>query len=296
MTRPFRFGVVAGQAPAGSAWLDQARRIESLGYDTLVMPDNVPHLLSVFPALAAAAAVTERLRLGTYVLSNDVRHPVMVAKDAATLALLSGGRFELGLGAGRPNAGADNRMLGLGFDSGGVRLERLEESTDIIRRLLAGETVTATGRHYATEEASISLRARGGPHVPLLIAGAGRRMLRLAGRTADIVALGVPFDATDADVAERIVWIREGAGARLDDLELNLNLMAVGDRVPRHLAGRLDPAALAARDAVPVVHGSPAEMADQLRARRETFGISYVLVGDELMDAFAPVVEILRGE
>jgi probable F420-dependent oxidoreductase len=295
MAGPFRFGVVAGGAPTRAAWLDQVRRIEALGYDTLVMPDNVGHLPAVFPALAAAAAVTERLHLGTYVLANDVRHPVMVAKEAATLAMLSEGRFELGLGAGRPDAVRDNRMLGLPFDSGAVRLARLEESIGIVRRLLAGETVTASGPHYTVQEAAISLRTGGGPPVPIVVAGRGPRLLRMAGRTADGVALGVPPDATLETIAPLVEHVRAGAGDRFDDVELDLNLMAVGDRVPRFLRGRLDPARMAAAGAVSVVTGSPADMADQLRHRREAAGISYVLVSEELAEAFAPVAELLRG-
>ena len=295
MARPFRFGVVAGGAPSRAAWLDQARRVEALGYDTLVMPDNVAHLPAVFPALAAAAAVTDRLHLGTYVLANDVRHPVMVAKEAATLAMLSDGRFELGLGAGRPDAARDNRMLGLPFDPGAVRLERLEESIGIITWLLDGDTVTATGKHYTVDEAVISLRAGDGPPVPLLVAARGPRMLRLAGRMADGVALGVAPETTEAEVRVLVEEVRKGAGDRFTHVELDVNLMAVGDHVPRYLAGRLDPAALAAAGAVSVVTGTPSDMADQLRRRRETLGISYLLVGEELSDAFAPVVELLSG-
>ncbi|MDH2416426.1 TIGR03621 family F420-dependent LLM class oxidoreductase [Nocardioides sp. CER19] len=294
MARPFRFGVVTGGARSRSAWLDQVRRIEALGFDTLVMPDNLAHLPAVFPALAAAAAVTERLHLGTYVLANDLRHPVLVAKEAATLAMLSDGRFELGLGAGRPDAALENRMLGLPFDQGGVRLERLEESIGIIRRLLAGETVTARGTHYTVDDAVIALRAEGAPPVPLLVAASRPRMLRLAGRVADGVALGVGYETTEQAKATLVEQVRVGAGGRFDDLELDLNLMAVGGIVPRFLAGRVDPEALAARGSVAVVSGTPADMADQLRQRRETLGVSYLLVGEELADAFAPVAELLR--
>jgi probable F420-dependent oxidoreductase len=295
VTRRFRFGVVASGARSRAAWLDQARRIEALGFDTLVMPDNIAHLPAVFPALAAAAAVTERLHLGSYVLANDVRHPVLVAQEAATLATLSEGRFELGLGAGRPGAAVDNRMLGITFDPGAVRLERLEESIGIITWLLRGETVTADGKHYTVDEASISLRAGEVPPVPLLVAASRPRMLRLAGELADGVALGVAPEATEAEVARLVEQVRAGAGEDFEDVELDLNLMAVGDRVPRHLAGRLDPAALAASGAVSVVTGTPADMADQLRHRRETLGVSYILVGEELADAFAPVIELLHG-
>ncbi|EGD42004.1 putative F420-dependent oxidoreductase, family [Nocardioidaceae bacterium Broad-1] len=293
-TRPFRFGVVAAQAPTGAAWSDLARRVESAGYDTLVMPDNVSFGHAVFPALAAAAAVTTTLRVGTYVLANDFRHPVQVAKESATLAVLSGGRFELGLGAGRPDSERENAMLGLGFDRPGVRVDRLVESIGLIKRLLAGETVTVEGPHDRAVEAAVLPYGTPPQQVPLLVAGGGPRMLRIAGEHADIAALGIPFDAEEGAVRAAVDHVRS-ADRPGGIPELNMNLMAVGDTVPRYLAGRLDPAALAAAGAVGVVSGSPAEMADQLRERRERLGVSYVLVGDELMEAFAPVVGLLAG-
>ncbi|MGY0387190.1 TIGR03621 family F420-dependent LLM class oxidoreductase [Nocardioides sp. WG-D5] len=293
-TRPFRFGVVAAQAPTGAVWSDLARRVESAGYDTLVMPDNVSFGHAVFPALAAAAAVTTTLRVGTYVLANDFRHPVQVAKESATLAVLSDGRFELGLGAGRPDSERENAMLGLGFDRPGVRVDRLVESIGLIKRLLAGETVTVEGPHHRAVEASVLPYGTPPQQVPLLVAGGGPRMMRIAGEHADIAALGIPFDAEESAVRAAVDHVRS-ADRPGGIPELNMNLMAVGDTVPRYLAGRLDPAALAAAGAVGVVSGSPAEMADQLRERRERLGVSYILVGDELMEAFAPVVGLLAG-
>lgn len=291
--RTFRFGVVATQAPSGAEWIDKARRVEALGYDTLVMPDNVAYGLAAFPALATAAAATNTLRIGTYVLANDFRHPVLLAKETATLDFLSGGRVELGIGAGRPDAAGDNRMLGKPFDAGGVRRRRLAESLAIVKGLLAGERVTAPGPSYAATDAVIALRPIQQPHPPILVAGAGRRMLELAGREADIVALGLPFDASGAAAAERIAWVRDAAGDRFGQIELNLNLMAVDGRVPRYLAGRLDAADLVRSGAIAAVAGTPDGMADQLRERRSSLGISYVMVADELIEVFAPVVERL---
>lgn len=286
---PFRFGVVSMQAPAGTSWIEHARRVEGLGYDTLVMPDNMGHGLAVFPALAAAAAATTTLRLGTYVLANDLRHPVMVAREAATLAALCGNRFELGIGAGRPGVEADYAMIGRPFDRAGVRVDRLTESVGLIKRLVAGEQVTHEGDHYAVTDASV-LPSGIDVRVPILIAGRGPRMLGLAGAEADIVALGVPLDATADDLTDSIARVR--ASGR--HVELNLNLMAVGDAMPRFFGGRIDPRALAEAGSVSVVTGSPDQMAEQLHERRERLGISYVLVADELMDAFAPVVDALQ--
>ncbi len=296
-TRAFRFGVVAAAARSADEWLARVRRVEALGYTSLVIPDNLRYTLAPLPALAAAATATTSLRLGTYVLANDLRNPVLLAKDVATLDLLSGGRFELGIGAGRPDAAAENGMLGLAFDAGGVRVARLAESLGILKALLAGERVDAAGRYYQPAGAEVSPLPAQRPRVPILVAGSGRQMLRLAAREADIIALGLPPDATEAVVAERVGWIREAAGERFPHIQLNINLMAVGDRVPYQLAQRLGVSArdLAERGSMAAVTGSTDAMCDQIRERRERLGLSYLLVSDELMDAFAPVVERLSG-
>jgi probable F420-dependent oxidoreductase len=295
--RPFRFGVVAAQARSAEEWTDRARRVESLGYSTLLVPDGLRHTLAPVPALAAAAAVTRSLRVGTYVIANDFRNPVLLAKEAATLDLVSGGRFELGLGVGRPAAADDNRMLGLPFDPGGVRVARLAEALALIEPLLAGQPATASGSHYAAAGAEISPGPVQRPRPPILVAGAGRRLLSLAAREADIVALGLAPTESEAGAAERIGWLREAAPERFDRLELNLNLMAVGDQVPRWISMQmgLSAAALAEAGAVSALVGTTEQMCDTLLRRRETLGITYVVVGDELMEALAPVVERLAG-
>ena len=293
--RPFRFGVVASAARSGDDWIARARRAEELGYTTLVIPDNLRYTLAPLPALAVAAAATRSLRVGTYVLANDLRHPVLLAKDIATLDLLSGGRFELGIGAGRPDAASENRMLGLPFDSGAVRVARLAESLNLLKKLLSGQRIEMDGAYYQSSEAEVSpLPTR---HVPILIAGSGRQMLQLAAREADIIALGLPPDATESVAEQRIGWIREEAGERFADIELNVNLMAVADQVPRFVAMqmRLTARDLAERGSVAAVTGTPDAMCETLIGRRERLGYSYVLVSDELMDAFAPVVERLNG-
>jgi probable F420-dependent oxidoreductase len=262
-----------------------------------VIPDNLRFTLAPMPALAVAAAATRTLRLGTYVLGNDLRHPVMLAKDVATLDLLSGGRFELGIGAGRPDSAAENRMIGLEFDSGGVRVARLAESLAILKALLAGQPPAADHAYYRTEAAEVSPLPAQQPRVPILVAGSGRQMLSLAAREADIIGLGLPPDTPEVPVAERIDWIREAAGDRFADIELNINLMAVGDQVPRWMAARMGVTArqLAERGSVAALIGSVDEMCQQLVQRRERLGFSYILVSDELMESFAPVVERLAG-
>ena len=253
--------------------------------------------LAPWPALTAAATATRSLRVGPYVLDNDYRHPVLVAKDAASLDFLSGGRLELGIGAGRPAAADDNRMLGLPFDRGSVRLARLAEALLLLKPLLGGQSASGSGPHYIADRVEISPKAVQSPHPPILVAGSGRQLLSLAAREADIIALGLPPDATESTVAEKIGWIRQAAGARFDQIELNLNLMAVADQVPRYVGSQLglSAAGLAAAGAVSAVVGSPDNMCQALLDRRERLGISYFMVGDELMEAFAPVVERLAG-
>jgi probable F420-dependent oxidoreductase len=297
MTRSFRFGVVAAQARSGHDWAEKARRIEDLGFATLVVPDGLQHTLSPFPALAAAAAATRTLRVGTYVLANDYRHPVMLAKEAATLDVVTDGRFELGIGAGRPAAAADLAMLGDRFASGGVRVARLSEGLRIIKPLLRGESVTSHGQHYTVEKAAISPLPIQQP-LPILIAAAQNQLLTLAAREANVVALGVSPAATEAEVVERIDWIREATGDRFDEIEINLNLMAVAGQVPRYLRMAMGDAAqrLADSDAIPVLRGSVEQMCERLQALRQRFGINYIMVGDELMDVLAPIVSRLAGK
>jgi probable F420-dependent oxidoreductase len=295
--RPFRFGVVAAQARSGEEWAGKARHIESMGYSTLLMPDGLRFSLAPIPALAAAAAATSSLRVGTYVLANDFRNPVLLAKEAATLDVVSDGRFELGIGAGRPGAEEDNRMLGLPFESGGARVAALAESLALLKSLLAGRPATATGPRYAAAAAEIMPRPLQQPRPPLLVAGSGRRILSLAAREADIVAIGVPPMEPEAKFSERVDWVREAAGARFDELELNLTLMAVGEQVPRWVERQLGVTAdeLARSGAVTALFGTVDQMCETLLKRRETLGVSYIAVSDEMMEALAPVVERLSG-
>jgi probable F420-dependent oxidoreductase len=296
ITREFRFGVVAG-ARSGEEWLEKARRIEGLGFDVLLVPDTLQYTPAPFPALAAAAAVTSRLRIGTYVLANDYRNPVMLAKEAATVDLLSGGRLELGIGAGRPAAEGDNAMLGLEFDSGAARVSRLEASLAIIKRLLAGQEVDSTGSYYSARHATIA-PAPVQSSVPVLIAAGRRRLLELAAREADIVALADQPGETEARFAEQIALLREAAGERFARLTINLNLMSVAGRVPayiRRASGDEAARQLAQSNAIPVLRGDVEEMCERLFELRERFGVSYITVSEELMDALTPVVNRLAG-
>ena len=292
---PFRFGVVAAQARSGDEWRAAARRAEALGYSTFLIPDTLGQTLAPLPALAAAAAATQTLRVGTFVLANDMRNPVLVARESATIDFLSGGRFELGLGAGRPSAGDDNRKLGIPFDSGGVRVERLAEALGIIKALLGGQRATATGPHYAVADADIYPKPVQQPRPPILLAAGGKRLLALAAREADIVALAVPPDTNRAAVEEKIGWLRQEAGERFSQLELGVNLMVVGQQAPAWMPPGMDLAKLLQSRSLAVAMGTIDEICDQLLERRESLGISYIMVADALKEGFAPVVERLAG-
>jgi probable F420-dependent oxidoreductase len=295
--RPFRFGVVAATAKSGKDWADTARRIESMGFATLLVPDGLRDTLAPLPALAAAAMATSTLRVGSYVIANDFRNPVMLAKEAATVDLLSGGRFELGLGVGRPGAEEENRMLGMAFDSGAVRVERLAEALALIKALLSGQTVTASGPNFSAAEASISPRALQQPRPPILIGASKRRLVELAAREADIIALGIAPTEPESGVAERVEWIRRAAGERFPQIELNISLMAVGERVPRWIESQmgLTAQALGRSGSAAALTGSTEEMVETLQRRRERLGVSYIVIADELMESLAPVVDRLAG-
>ena len=308
-TRPFRFGCSLAGFDHGHDWAETARRIEDLGYSTMLVPDHLGDQLAPLPALAVAAAATTRLRVGSFVLSNDFRHPVLLAKEAATVDLLSGGRLELGLGAGWRRE--EYETAGMDFDPGALRLARLEESVAVLRGLWSGRPFSFAGDHYRVGELQgrpIPAQA-GGP--PLFLGGGGPRLLGLAGRMADIVGLAprsrpdgtldpadVTTDATDA----KLNVIRQAAGSRLAGLELNALVLAA--RVGRNVSRRRQAEELATKWGVSpdsvlasphAVLGSCDQVVDDLLARREHFGISYITVPEPAMDAFAPVVAALAG-
>jgi probable F420-dependent oxidoreductase len=295
VSRPFRFGVVASEARSGDAWAAKARRAEALGYSTFLVPDPLGPLPAAIPAAAWAAAATSTLRVGTYVLANDFRNPVLLAREAATVDLLSGGRFELGLGAGRPNAGEDYQRLGIPFASGRERVDRLVESLAIVKALLAGERVDAPGPHYAMAGAEVFIRPAQRPRPPILVAAAGPRLLAVAAREADIVAIGAPPDETGDGLRERVERVRAAAGGRFDRLELNVNLLGVGAIPPYMARFGIDPQRLQRQGSPFLLTGAPDEMADQLRRLRDTLGISYVTMPEAFMDPFAPVLKLLVG-
>jgi probable F420-dependent oxidoreductase len=305
---PFRFAVSQSSARSGEQWATLARRAESLGYDVLVKPDHLGHQLSPFAALAAAAAATTRLRVCAFVFANDYRHPLILAREAATLEVLSGGRFEMALGAGW--MAGDYRRLGVTYDPPPVRVDRLEEAVPLIKRLLAGETVTHHGKHYDLDRADVGLEPVQKPRPPLAIGAGGPRMLKLAAREADIVGLTPGFSArgwpmfgqaTEKATAAKVALIREAAGGGFERLELNLwvssaGLIGSGNSLLGSAAAATVKAATSVYGSPYVLYGTLKGVRDQLLRRRDKLGISYYTFPGRSMDAMAPLVEALAGK
>jgi probable F420-dependent oxidoreductase len=309
---PFRFGVNVGRARARAEWQDTARKIEDLGYATLTVPDHLTDAVAPMPALVSAAEATKHLRVGTYVLNNDLRHPVLVAREAAAIDLLTDGRLQLGLGAGSIQSEYD--QAGLGFDPGGIRVERLSEAVTIIKSLLKGERVTVAGRHYRVTSHAIAPLPVQKPHPPILIGGNGPRLLALAAREADIVAFsGITFRRGGAlppdlsgwkvsGVDERVHLVRQVAGERYGRIELNALLQRVvvtDDRrkAAEEFTGRWTQLTTDEILQSPfVLIGTVDQMVEDIQARRDRWGISYYVVQEPYLDAFAPVVARIAGK
>lgn len=314
--RPFRFGVINETAAPLDQWLARVRRVEALGYATFLIRDHfVPDFfgdqLAPLIALTAAAGATTTLRVGTLVIDNDYRHPVMLAKEAATLDVLSGGRLELGIGAGWLRD--EYARAGMPFEPAGRRIERLEEALQVLKGLFADGPLTFTGEHYAVDGIDGFPKPRQRPGPPILIGGGKRRMLTLAGREADIVGVlttsvasgTVSDDPTErlaASVAEKLAWIREGAGERYDDIELSLipTVLFANDRRQR-AAALLEERGwqgVTVDDvlAMPSVFiGTTEEIVDDMTLRREQYGFSYYVVSDMQAESVAPIVARLAG-
>lgn len=306
---PFRFGVQVAKADSGVGWADLARRAEALGYDVLVMPDHVGIQLAYAPALAAAACATSRLRIGTLVLATDFRQAATVASETATLDLLSGGRYELGLGVGGSLLN-DYALLNQPFEAPGVRVGRFAESLATIKSLLGEGPVTVAGQHVRLNGLVGFPRPVQRPAPPILIGAGGKRMLALAARQADIVSVLVAMSPTGVfDLSElraeaidaKIAWMREAAGARFDQLELHalLQHLAITDdatQATATLAGRWGLTTEEVNESPYALIGSVEEIVAQLVARRDRFGFSYYTAFDRDMEAFAPIITALKGQ
>jgi probable F420-dependent oxidoreductase len=282
--RVFRFGLVAAPTP-GAAWTDLARRAESLGFSTLLVPDAraVP---SSFPCLAAAAAVTETLRLGNFVLAAPLRTSGSIAWDTATLDQLSGGRFELGLGAGREDAAGDAKILGVPFAGAGERVRRTGEIIEEVRELFADA--------LAGNEDLRVFQPVQRPGPPIMLAAGARRLLGIGARQADILAVQ---GRAEEDMHAKLQVVKEAAGDRFDELELSTNVFAIGDgELPPWIAHfGIDTSQAVGNRLIAVLNGDTATAIDVLKRRRDTFGISYVTINAFALEAAAPIVEQLAG-
>lgn len=270
-TKPFRFGAVVGSVHDGEQWAETARRIEAAGYSTLLLPDTL-QTPSPVPALAAAAAVTSTLRVGTWVMAAPFRTPAAVVRDVSTLQLLSGGRFELGLGAGLPHLEKEAIALGGQWGSPGERIDQVLET-------------------------AARVRAEVDPVPRIVMAGSGPRMLRSAAEVADVLALGLSPAVVPSDVARLTSTVLRQAANRVDRLELSLQISAVGSWVPEWISQRMGISAedLFAAGAAGYLPTDPDAAVDALLALREEAGISYVTVPGQVADALAPVVGRLTG-
>lgn len=307
--RPFRFAVMAEKAASSTDWIDVARKVEGLGYSTLLMPDHYGDQLGVIPALATAAAVTTDLRVGSLVLANDFRHPALLAKDAATIDLLSDGRLELGIGAGWMTA--DYTWTGVPLDRAGIRIDRMLETIEILRGLWGPDAFSFSGDHYTITEMNGMPKPVQPAGPPIIVGGGGKRVLSSAARVANIVGvnpnvgegkIGAEAIASMAATAtdEKLGWVRDAAGDRFDELEISILKFAV--------VVTDDQAATAAQvgsamgmDADTVIAsphtlvGSTAQIIDELVAQRERWNASYVTVRADAVDSFAPIVAALAG-
>ena len=325
VTQPRKFRFAAGgegNAEEGGArrFVELARKAEELGYDSFMIPDHLGNQVGPMAALGALAVATDKIRLGTAVLANGFRHPAILAKDAATVDVLSGGRLELGIGAGWMKEEFDK--AGIAYERPGVRIEKLEESLQILDVLLRGRECNFEGKHYRIDGLKGSPRPRQGPRPPIAVGGGGPKMLALAAKYADIISVATPTNRagrlllsgiTMGKTVERVDVIRRAAGDRFDDIELNWTITMILVTDDREQTAEM---ALAALDqgfppnievdvrltvdeileSPYLAIGSYEEIAEQIRNVRAKTGMSYVGVFPTQMEAFAPVIPLLAGE
>jgi probable F420-dependent oxidoreductase len=314
--RPFRFGVICEQMQSTEEWITKARRAEDYGYATFLIRDHFIRepfgdQLAPLIALMAAASATSTLRVGSLVLDNDYRHPVLLAKEAATLDLLTNGRFELGIGAGWLRS--EYEQAGIAFESAGTRVKRLEEAIQVLKGLFADQPLTFAGNYYTVTNLNGYPRPVQCPHPPLLVGAGSQRMLALAGREADIVGIlpkalpngTISEEITErlpATIAQKVEWVRQAAGARFHELELNMVISPIFTERRRQRAEQMarerEWSGIAAGDVLnmpSIFIGTPNQIVEDLLRRREEYGFSYFVVSDANMEAFAPIVNRLTG-
>ncbi len=305
---PFRFAVQLNKADSGTAWRETARKLEGLGYSTLFIPDHFDDQYGPLVALTVAAEATTDLRVGSLVFDNDYRHPVVLAKEVATLDLLSDGRVEFGLGAGWMTS--DYEQSGIPHDPPGTRIDRMMESLAIMKSLWTEHRTTRAGDHYTVTDA-LGTPTHQRPHPPVIIGGGGERILTYAGREADIVGInpnlaagyiGPEVAATSLveSYRQRVEWVRAGAGDRFDQVELQILTFFVqvvdnAAEVFEQMAPMFSASPEAMAEIPMALVGTVVEIIETLQRRREELGFSYIVVHEAEVDAFAPVVARLAG-
>ncbi|HEX9259291.1 MAG TPA: TIGR03621 family F420-dependent LLM class oxidoreductase [Acidimicrobiales bacterium] len=319
--KPFRFGFQAYNADSLVDWKAKARKAETLGFASFLLADHYigpgPALaatghpvqnIAAVPAMAVAAEATTSIKVGCRVMCVDYRNPVVLAKEMATIDLFSEGRLELGLGAGWLTG--EYEAMGVTMDSPVVRIRRLADVVRVVKAAMADGEVAVEGaagvRAIGFEGVPKPVQR---PHPPIMIGGGGRRVLQLAGREADIVSINFnnasgtlgPHSfagATAAKTAEKVGWITEAANGRDIEIEIGGYLTIVTDEAAGTAAAIGARFAMEPADVLAHPHaliGSVDAICDELQRRRESYGISYVTVGEAVADAFAPVVERLTG-
>jgi probable F420-dependent oxidoreductase len=307
--RGFRFGVQVSKETTAKGWAELARRTEAAGYEVLTMPDHFTDQLAPIPALMAAASATTTLRVGALVFDNDYKHPVVLAKELATIDLLSEGRLEIGLGAGWMIS--DYEEAGIPYDSPKVRIDRFIEGVAVIRGAMAEGAFSFSGDHYTITNYNGQpkpVQAR----PPLLIGGGGKRVLSYAAREADIIGINGTMTAgvvgpealstmTAESVDEKVAIVAAAGAHRINDIEMNIRTFFV--KVTNDRAATVDGISSmfgVSKDMIDAspfaLIGSVEECIEQLLERRERWGFSYTIVGAENIDECAPIVAALRGK
>ena len=308
--RPFRFGVQSSNATNRKEWVDLAKRVEANGYDVFTMPDHFGDQLAPVPALMTAADATTTLRIGALVWDNDYKHPLVLAKELATMDVLSEGRVEIGIGAGWMISDYDES--GIPYDSPKVRIDRFEEGLAIIKGAMGAEPFSHKGEHYTITNHNGLPKPVQGPCPPILIGGGGKRVLSLAAREADIIGINGTLTAgvvgpdaiasmTAEAVDDKIAIVRAAAGSRMDEIEMNVRVFIVNvtddrDGVMDAMAGGLGVPRSFLEESPFALIGSPEQMIEDIIARREKWGFSYLIVGADDVGPFAPVVAALAGK
>ena len=306
MVGEFRFSFNVFGIPSRDALQERCRRAERAGFDTVFAPDHLG-APAPFPVLQAAADATERLRVGTLVLNAPFWNPALLAREAASVDVLSGGRLELGLGAGHMKHEFDT--AGIPWEPFGARARRLEETITELRRYFATDLAALPGGHSPVP---VQRSGFGGAGPPLIVGGTGDRVLSVAARHADIVGVAGAYQVrgeppgtfrlgTAAEADERVRFVREQAGERADDIEWHLLVQMVVPTLDRRSAAEDLVARFSGRmtaeeilETPYLLIGTHEQMAEQLRASRERYGFSYVTVHDPYYEAFEPVVELMR--